>query len=110
MIAIRLSTMIAPANVWAAPGNSGRANRMKPYAPSFSMIAARITDPAVGASTWASGSQVWNGNIGTLIAKARKNARNAAIWRGPSKPAPVVANWRSASKSITLSQLPVAAW
>src|SRR5882672_7348133 len=81
MIAIRLRTMIAGANVWAAPGKSGIANRIIPYAPSFSMIAARITEPAVGAWTWASGSHVWNGNIGTLIAKARKNARNAKIWR-----------------------------
>src|SRR5436853_6629543 len=32
-------------------------------------MAARITDPTVGASVWASGSQVWNGNIGTLMAK-----------------------------------------
>ena len=35
-----------------------------------------MTDPAVGASVCASGSQVWNGNIGTLTANPRKNARN----------------------------------
>ena len=29
-----------------------------------------MTEPAVGASVWASGSHVWNGNIGTLIANA----------------------------------------
>ena len=34
-------------------------------------MAARITEPTVGASVWASGSQVWNGNIGTLMAKPR---------------------------------------
>ena len=28
-----------------------------------------MTEPTVGASVWASGSQVWNGNIGTLMAK-----------------------------------------
>ena len=44
--------------------------------PIFSSTAARITEPAVGASVCASGSQVWNGNIGTLMAKPRKNARN----------------------------------
>ena len=33
-----------------------------------------MTETAVGASTCASGSQVWNGNIGTLIAKAKKKA------------------------------------
>ena len=78
--------MIAGPNVWAASGYSGRANRMNPYAPSFSMTAARMTLPAVGASVCASGSQVWNGNIGTLIANARKNARNAAIWSPSAKP------------------------
>ena len=43
--------------------------RTKPYVPSFSRIAARITEPCVGAWVWASGSQVWNGNIGTFTAK-----------------------------------------
>ncbi len=49
---------------------------MNPYVPIFSITAARITEPAVGASVCASGSHVWNGNIGTLTAKPRKNARN----------------------------------
>jgi len=48
---------------------------MNPYVPIFRRIAARMTDPAVGASVCASGSQVWNGNIGTLMAKPRKKAR-----------------------------------
>src|SRR4029450_6848480 len=75
------------------------------------MIAARITEPAVGASTWASGSQVWNGNIGPLMAKARKNARNAPTWRAGAKPpAGSAANRRSASKSNAPFQDPVAAW
>ncbi len=39
-----------------------------------------MTEPAVGASVWASGSHVWNGNIGTLIAKPRKNAKKSQIW------------------------------
>ena len=43
--------------------------------PIFRSTAARITEPAVGASVCASGSQVWNGNIGTLIANPRKKAR-----------------------------------
>ena len=30
---------------------------------------ASTTEIAVGASTWASGSQVWNGKTGTLMAK-----------------------------------------
>src|SRR5205809_8000887 len=58
-----------------ASGRIGRLKRMKPYVPIFRRTAARITDAAVGASVCASGSQVWNGNIGTLIAKPRKNAR-----------------------------------
>ena len=61
----------------AAPGNSGSANLRKPKVPIFSMMPARITEPAVGASTCASGSHVWNGNIGTFTAKARKNAPNS---------------------------------
>jgi hypothetical protein len=43
--------------------------------PIFSITPARMTEPAVGASTCASGSQVWNGNSGTLIANASANAR-----------------------------------
>ena len=42
--------------------------------PSFSITPARITEPAVGASVCASGSQVCSGKSGTLIANARKNA------------------------------------
>src|SRR5581483_9299306 len=59
-----------------ASGRIGSENRMKPYVPIFSRTAARMTEPAVGASVWASGNQVWNGNIGTLTANPRKNARN----------------------------------
>ncbi len=42
------------------------------------MIAASTTEPPVGASTCASGSQVWTGHIGTFTAKARKNAPNSS--------------------------------
>ena len=59
---------------------------MNPYVPIFRRTAARMTEPAVGASVWASGSQVWNGNIGTLIAKPRKKARNTHHCRLVSKP------------------------
>ncbi len=41
------------------------------------MTAARITEPAVGALVWASGSQVCTGNSGTFTAKARAKARNS---------------------------------
>ena len=43
--------------------------------PIFSSTPARITEPAVGACTCASGSHVWNGKIGTLMANASANAR-----------------------------------
>src|SRR5881397_1643519 len=62
-------------NVCDASGSMGRLKRRNPYVPIFRRTAARITEPAVGASVCASGSQVWNGNIGTLMANPRKNAR-----------------------------------
>ncbi len=61
----------------AASGNMGSRNRRKPYAPIFSSTAARMTEPGVGASTWASGNHVWNGTMGTLMANARANAVNS---------------------------------
>ena len=39
-----------------------------------SIAAARMSDAAVAASTWASGSQVWSGKSWTLTAKAMKKA------------------------------------
>ena len=38
---------------------------------------ARITEPAVGASTCASGSQVWTGHIGIFTAKEAKKASHS---------------------------------
>ena len=38
---------------------------------------ARITEPAVGASTCASGSQVWTGHIGIFTAKLAKKASHS---------------------------------
>ena len=43
------------------------------------MIAASTTEPPVGASTCASGSQVCTGHIGTLTAKAAKKAKNSSV-------------------------------
>lgn len=45
-------------------------SRVSPYPPSFSRMAARIMDPATGASTWAFGSQRWNPYIGIFIKNA----------------------------------------
>ena len=62
--------------------------RMKPYAPSFRRTAASSTEPTVGASVCASGSQVWNGNIGTLIAKPRNSPANSSTCVLCTMPAP----------------------
>src|SRR2546426_6254432 len=60
-------------------GNSGSENRINPYVPIFSSTPARMTEPAVGASVCASGNQVWNGNIGTLMAKAKKKPQKSQV-------------------------------
>ena len=79
-----MTPMIASAATYGAAfrdasGKSGRQNRIMPYVPIFRSTPARMTEPAVGASTCASGSHVCNGNSGTLIAKATKKARNNSI-------------------------------
>ena len=51
--------------------------------PIFSSTPARMTEPAVGASTCASGSHVWSGNSGTLMAKASAKARNMRVCARP---------------------------
>ena len=55
-------------------GKSPNENRINPYPAILSNIAASKTDPAVGASTCASGSQVWTGHIGVLTANELKKA------------------------------------
>src|SRR3954471_14718031 len=59
----------------AGPGKRPIEKRMYAYVPSLSMIAARITEPAVGACTCASGSHVCSGHIGTLMKKAIEKAQ-----------------------------------
>ena len=59
---------------------------------------ARMTEPAVGASTWASGSQVCTGHIGTLTANEAKNASHNHFCRPAGK------LWVSAT---TISVVPV---
>ena len=49
-----------------------------------------MTEPAVGASTWASGSQVCTGHIGIFTANEAKKARNSQ-------------NWASLGKSVRLN-------
>ena len=52
---------------------------MKPYVPIFSRTPARTTEPAVGASTCASGSHVCSGTIGTLMANDSPNAASRIV-------------------------------
>ena len=49
-------------------------------------MAARITEPAVGASTCASGSQVCTGHIGIFTANEAKKASQAQVCRPRGKP------------------------
>src|SRR5215469_12506498 len=81
-------------------GNNGSENRKNPYVPIFSSTPARITEPAVGASVCASGSQVWNGNIGTLMAKAKKNPQKSHTFRESGK-------FCAAANSVGISKVPV---
>ncbi len=62
-----------------ASGKSGKPSFMKPYVPILSRMPARMTEPAVGASTCASGSHVCSGTSGTLIANDRPNADSSTI-------------------------------
>ena len=79
MMPMMASTAIHGAQARAAPGNSGRQKCRIPNVPIFSMTEASITEPAMGASTCASGSQVCSGKSGTLMANATKNARKSSI-------------------------------
>ena len=44
------------------------------------MTPARMTDPAVGASTCASGSQVWKGTDGIFTMNPKKSRAKTATW------------------------------
>ena len=59
-----------------AIGKKVNENRTKPYAPIFKRTPAKITEPPVGASTCASGNQIWSGNIGIFIANEIKKANH----------------------------------
>lgn len=49
--------------------------RISPYPPSFRSTAARIMDPAMGASTWAFGNHRWVINIGIFTSIPPINRR-----------------------------------
>ena len=63
-----------------ASGNIGKEKRKKPYPPNFNKIPANTTEPAVGASTCASGNQIWTGTIGIFDAKEAKKVNHKIIW------------------------------
>ncbi len=48
--------------------------------PTLSSTPTSSTVTAMGAWPAASGSHVWNGTSGALMAKARKNPRKSQIW------------------------------
>ena len=72
---------IAGAAHAVASGKMVKLTRRMPYVPILRSTPARITLIAVGASTCASGSQVWNGNIGILMAKPTKSATQHTFTR-----------------------------
>jgi len=59
--------------------------------PSFRSTAARITEPTVGASVWASGSHVWNGHIGTFTANPSAIATQARTIASVDAPVAITA-------------------
>ena len=65
-----------------------------------------MTDPPVGASTWASGSHVWRGHVGSFVPKPARRATNRRFWAVPAGTrAPV----RAASmRRVMLNVLPYA--
>ena len=77
MIATTDSTNTIGASCSVAIGNIGNENRRNPYPPILRRIAARITEPAVGASTCASGSHVCTGHIGIFTANDAKKASHS---------------------------------
>ena len=78
------SAIIGLVKLTVASGNIGRVKRRKPYVPIFSRTLARITLPAVGASTCASGNQGWKGNNGTFSDNVVRNSTGGQwlLWLG----------------------------
>jgi hypothetical protein len=52
--------------------NKKNKNLIIAYKPNFNIRPAKITDPVVGDSTWASGNQIWKGISGIFIPKPIK--------------------------------------
>ena len=58
-----------------ASGKKGIKTLKKPQDANFNITAAKIIDPAKGASACALNNQIWNGNKGVLMAKLKKKAQ-----------------------------------
>ena len=69
------------------------------------MIAARMTEPPVGASTWASGSQVCTGHMGTFTANAtRKRDEDQDLGGEPERHAVQVEDRERAGLGVQVQQ------
>ena len=94
------------AQVTASSGRIGSEIRMTPYAPIFKRMAASSTEATVGAAVWASGSQVWNGNIGTLMAKPRNIAPKTRKANVPVKAPPAPSSVNRGMSKLRSPNLP----
>ena len=74
---IKAKTLKIGAKYCVSIGKIGIKKRITAKIPNFNKTPANNTEPTVGASTCASGNQIWAGNIGTLTAKA--NIKNNQI-------------------------------
>ena len=70
---IRINVQLNGKKYKFASGQIGIKKRKIPYKPNFNNNAAKIIDPLVGASTWASGNHKWNGIIGIFTEKPKKS-------------------------------------
>src|ERR687893_2845548 len=77
MIPTRARPNPSGAKYFDASGNSGRQYRMIPNVPTLSRMPTSSAAAPAGAAEPASGSQVWNGKNGALIANATKKPRNS---------------------------------
>ena len=83
----------------ACSGSSDSEILRRPYPPIFSSTPASITETAVGASVWASGSHVWTGKTGNFTRKASVIAQN-------TRPSGTTASAMGFSASSTMLNVP----
>jgi len=77
MMPMTASVITSGAIVFDACGNSGNDQRRKPNVPTLSITPTRRIDAPMGASAAASGSHVWNGHSGALMANAMKKPNHS---------------------------------